>query len=473
MVKTIPFSESKSISEKDLEEAKLSSNVYREAGVNPVIISVVLPTFNNGSEEYIETMQMVIRKLSKLIDRGAIDEIVIVDGSRDSKGMPDFEFMRYLLALCVNECTTFKREVDFVRSMPEGKQKSMEGRFDFSIRFLSQLDPLLHKIFLNHKLLTEDEIETLKKGKGAGLWYSIPVTYGNIICFVDSDIKSFRKFYVEALCKPILDGWHANSTTYKCNPDIVFTKATYVRKNVKKDGFHFGGRLARIGMIPLFRALKKMNEFSGLDEIGYPVSGECAFSIDALKEIQFSNGYDIETSVLCQLHENFGMDKIAQVDLGVYQHIPGDDDHVKAMMEEASSALKFWAQKYKKDIDIDTLCELYSKEAKDIIPEFVKKASEYKDFVYTKEDAKVDEERAIEFTGILKAAWNRDSEPKLLHAWRDIAKKTNLENGYSYQNLKLSLRQRINKFTSGVIFSSIYVDRSKQIIEDYAEAHGP
>ncbi len=470
-MKTVGVEEAEEVSADDLEKLKLECQVYQESGTNPAVISVVLPTFNNGSDEYIETMQMILRKISKLIDRGAIDELVIVDGSRDEKGLPDYDFIKYMLALCIKHCKTFKSEVEFVSNMPEGKQKSMEGRFDFSVRFLSQLDPLLHSIFLKHKLLTKAEVEFLNKGKGAGLWYSIPVTYGNVICFVDSDIKSFRKFYISSLCKPILDSWNSDCKSGNCDPGILFTKAVYTRKNDTQSGAKFGGRLERVGMAPLFRSLAKMKHFKGLEEFRYHVSGECAFYIETLKDIQFSNGYDIETSILCQLHNQVGMDKLAQVDFGIYQHMPGGEDHVKDMMKEASSALNYWMKKYGMHADIDKLSKEYAKEAYEMLQEYWNKALSMEGFIYDSKDRQADAKRIDEFKEILKEAWKKSETPKLLHPWKDLEEKANKEEAYSYQNLKLSLRKRINKFTSNIILSSIYVDKSDDIIQKYSGGH--
>jgi len=39
--------------------------------------------------------------------------------------------------------------------------------------------------------------------------------------------------------------------------------------------------------------------------------------------------------------------------------------------------------------------------------------------------------------------------------------------------LKLALRKRINKLTSSMILSSIYVDKTDDIIQKYSGVHGP
>jgi glycosyltransferase involved in cell wall biosynthesis len=462
----IPPQDAEDATESEIEELKLKCKVYQESGVIPATISVVLPTFNNGSDEYISTMVGVLRKISKLIDRGAVDELIIVDGSRDDKGLPDAEFIKFMLALCIKHCKTFNNEVNFIRSLPEGKFRAMEGRFDFSVRFLSQLDPLLHKIFLDHELLTESEIEFLKRGKGAGLWYSVPVSYGNILCFVDSDIRSFRKFYISSLVKPILESWDFEDKSPKCKSGIVFTKAVYHRENSGKEK-RFGGRLERMGGRPLFNALAKNDAFKGLEDIRYHMSGECAFTIDALKSIQFSNGYDIETSILCQLWEQFGMSRIAQVDLGTYIHIPGDEDHVMDMMSEVSSALRYWCKKYKIDVDIEKLSKDYEIEAEKLLDVYAGDAKRLDKYVYGAHERFEDEARIPKFKEILKREWEIARMPKLLHSWKDIEDSANMLNDYSYMNLKTSLRKRINKFTSNMILSSIYIDRKDDIINKY------
>lgn len=472
-MKSVSILEVRETTDKEVEKLKLEKLVYEESGTNPVIVSVVLPTFNNGAKDYYETLKMILKEIGSLIDAGAIDELVIADGSRDKDGNPDYDFIRFMLALCVKHCKTFSDEVKFVTSMPDVKQRSMQGRFDFSVRFLSQLDPLLHKIFLDRGVLTESEVEFLKKGKGAGLWYSVPVTYGHIICFVDSDIRSFKQFYVTSLCRPILDTWHADQKTREISPGIVFTKAVYTRKTETEDGPMLGGRLARICAAPLFRTLAKMGKFEGLEEIEYHTSGECAFSLNALKTIQFTNGYDIETSVLCQVWKNFGMDKVAQVDLGLYQHIPGSEEHVEEMMKEFVTSLRYWSEKYGIEIDIGRLARDYEREGYKMVEEQAVRAAGIEGIGYSGKGSEMDKKRLKTFLGILKEYWRKSGTPKLLKPWSLVESDTNLDPEYSYQSLKLSLRKRINKLTSGMILSSIYIDKSDDIIQKYTGVHRP
>jgi hypothetical protein len=305
------------------------------------------------------------------------------------------------------------------------------------------------------------------------MWYSVPVTYGNIICFFDSDIRSFQKFYVTSLCKPILESWNSDTKTHTQNPDIIFSKAVYTRKTERPEGATLGGRVSRIVALPAFRALAKMGFFKGLEEIEYPLSGECAFSLDALKGIRFSNGYDIETSVLCQLWKDFGMDKTALVDFGLYEHIPGGEEHIRKMMLDFASALKYWSEKYNMNINPKTLAESYENEAHKMFAERATRASKLADVQYGDQERAADEKRLKEFFDILKQYWDKAGLPKLLTSWREIEESTNVDPVYSYQELKLSLRKRINKLTSDIILSYIYVDKTDDIIKKYSGIHGP
>lgn len=477
MVAEIGYHKPKQIQIREIERLKLENFVVDESGKRPVVISVVMPTFNKHDKEYNRTVLEMIDILGNLIDNGIIDEVVIAEGSRTNENKPDTEFMEFLLAAAVKYCRTFDREVDLVRLMPEGKQKALQGRYDFSFRILNQLDPELHKIYLKHRILTDEELEFLKSGKGANLWFSVPVTYGDIVCFIDSDIMSFKKHYVKGLCRPILQGWNSGSKVDEDSSSIVFTKATYIRQHKVPHGFRIGGRLSRLFGVPIFNLLAGKGIFSGLDSISYPFSGECALTRRALGELQFSNGYDIELSILCQLWKKYGMEKVSQYDFGFFRHIPGDDKHIEDMLLEISMALFYWIRTYgleDKIEDIDRLLDEYEKTAVNMLGVYEDIARENPSRIrYSPEDRKLDMERISKYKKIVREGYERSKsqKPKLLKPWADIRRQMDLQVGYSYPNLKTSLQTRVNRFTSETILSyvRIYVDRSMQIINKFIE----
>lgn len=465
----------KQIKIREIEKLKNKNYVTDESGKRPIAISVVMPTFNKNNKTYNRTVLNIIKELGGLIDTGVIDEVVIAEGSRTEDGKPDFGFMEFLLAAAMKSSRTFAREVEFVRSMPEGKQKALQGRYDFSFRILNQVDPDLHRIYLKHKILTDEEIETVKEGKGGNIWFSVPVTYGDIICFIDSDIISFKKHYIKGLCRPILRGWNSECTVDEMMSDVVFTKATYIRQHKVPGGYTLGGRLSRLFGVPVLNLLARKGILSGLDTISYPFSGECAITRRKLNELQFSNGYDIEISVLCQLWDTCGIDRIAQYDFGLFRHIPGDEKHVEDMLLEVSMALFYWIKRYGLEEgmgDIDELLGEYRETALEMIKvygETVKTVST--DMVYDDRYMETDKQRIARYSEIIGEGYtlSRTKKPRLLKPWNNIKKQMDSTTGYSYQNLKAVLQNRVNKFTSNTILTYIrvYVDHSSEIIREF------
>ncbi|MBN2015180.1 MAG: hypothetical protein JW778_08370 [Candidatus Altiarchaeota archaeon] len=459
---------------KEIERLKLENYVVDESGKRPIVISVVMPTFNKHDKTYNRTVHNIIDELGSLIDAGVVDEVVIAEGSRTPEGKPDFDFMEFLLACAIRASKTFEREVEFVRSLPEGKQRALQGRYDFSFRILNQVDQELHSIYVRNKILTEEELENLKQGKGANMWFSVPVTYGDIICFIDSDIVSFKKHYVKGLCRPILQGWYSGEGVGGDRSSILYTKATYVRRHKTDGKYTLGGRVSRLFGIPMFNLLAKHGIFNGLDSLSYPFSGECAITRRKLNELQFSNGYDIEISILCQLWKNYGIERIAQYDCGVFQHLPGGEKHADDMLREISMAMFYWIREYGLENrlpDMETLLEEYEKTANDMLSVYEKIVEENPPITYDEGDRRRDRDRIDRYKKIIIEGYelSKTNKPKLLRPWSDIKKQMDSRIGYSYHGLKAVLQNRVNKFTSNTILSyiRIYIDLSEEIIDRF------
>ncbi|MFH1403313.1 MAG: hypothetical protein ABIH11_03485 [Candidatus Altiarchaeota archaeon] len=468
----------KRLQSRQIEALKLKKKVRDDSGDRPVMISVVIPTFNKKDPKYNRALYKVLSECCQLIDKGAIDEILIAEGSRLEDGTPDYDFMEYILAVAMRYCKTFKNEVLFVQGMPEGKQKAMQGRYDFCVRILSQVDPQMHQVFLDHKILSMEEIEFLRGGKGANMWFSIPVTYGDIICFVDSDIVSFNDSYVKGLVKPILDGWGVENKSNR-KSSIVFSKATYKRQHKIKGGYKLGGRLTRLAARPLFKVLAKRGIMEGLEGFRYPFSGECAFTRDIVNEIKFSNSYDIETSVLCQLWKKVGVDMLSQADFGYFRHLPGDEEHATNMLGEISKAFHYWVRKYDFEDrigDIDEFMEDYEKTAKGMLKEYKMWATKSRGKVkYRKQEVEDDMERIERYKRVIREGLQspKSYKPKLLKPWIEVKEYMDQKRGYSYKDLKATLQQRVNMFTSDTILTKIHIqiDRTTEIIEAYCDVY--
>lgn len=150
----------------------------------------------------------------------------------------------------------------------------------------------------------EDEILTnagIKKGKGEALWKSLAVLKGDLIIWIDSDIKNIHPRFVYGLIGPLLT-----------RQDIHFVKAYYKRpikigESFKKTG---GGRVTELAVRPLFNLFYK--QLTGFVQ---PLSGEFGGRRSLLESIPFYTGYAVETGLLIEIERRYGLDVMAQVDL--------------------------------------------------------------------------------------------------------------------------------------------------------------
>jgi glucosyl-3-phosphoglycerate synthase len=138
-------------------------------------------------------------------------------------------------------------------------------------------------------------------GKGDALWRSLHILTGDIIVWIDSDIRNFKPRFIYALVGPILD-----------NPEIQFVKAFYQRPlktgaRVMSTG---GGRVTELVARPLLSLFYP--ELSGLIQ---PLSGEYAGERKLLESTPFFSGYGVEIVMLIDIFNRFGINAIGQVDL--------------------------------------------------------------------------------------------------------------------------------------------------------------
>ncbi len=140
------------------------------------------------------------------------------------------------------------------------------------------------------------------KGKGENLWKALYITKGDIIVYIDADIKNIHHRFAYGLIGPLL-----------LYDNIKYAKAFYDRpisigKNkIRPTG---GGRVTELVIRPLFSLF-----FPELTQIIQPLSGEYAGFRELFEKIPFPIGYGVETSMILDIYEKWGLDVIAQVDL--------------------------------------------------------------------------------------------------------------------------------------------------------------
>ncbi|MDA0632096.1 glucosyl-3-phosphoglycerate synthase [Nonomuraea sp. MCN248] len=141
-------------------------------------------------------------------------------------------------------------------------------------------------------------------GKGEALWKSLAVTSGDIVAFVDADIRGFRSSLVSGLLGPLLtDG------------TVAYAKGCYDRP---LDGVsNGGGRVTELVARPLINL--HWPELAGFVQ---PLAGEYAGRRTALERVPFLTRYGVEFGLLVDLLDLAGLDAFAQVDLGSREHAP-------------------------------------------------------------------------------------------------------------------------------------------------------
>ncbi|WP_329325931.1 glucosyl-3-phosphoglycerate synthase [[Kitasatospora] papulosa] len=139
-------------------------------------------------------------------------------------------------------------------------------------------------------------------GKGEVLWRSLLVTTGEIVCFVDADLKDFSADFVSGIVGPLLT-----------DPQVQFVKAMYDRPLGDTAGQ--GGRVTELVARPLLNL-----HWPRLAGFVQPLGGEYAVRRSLLERLPFPVGYGVELGLLVDALHTVGLDALAQVDVGVRRH---------------------------------------------------------------------------------------------------------------------------------------------------------
>ncbi|MCF3124688.1 glucosyl-3-phosphoglycerate synthase [Streptomyces arenae] len=164
------------------------------------------------------------------------------------------------------------------------------------------------------KVVHRDEILprlTPVPGKGEVLWRSLLVTGGDVVAFVDADLKEFSADFVAGIVGPLLT-----------DPDVDFVKAMYDRPlGAEFDapgagrGAGQGGRVTELMARPLLNM-----HWPRLAGFVQPLGGEYAARRSLLERLPFPVGYGVELGLLVDALHTVGLDALAQVDVGVRRH---------------------------------------------------------------------------------------------------------------------------------------------------------
>ncbi|MCA1655163.1 MAG: glucosyl-3-phosphoglycerate synthase [Pseudonocardiaceae bacterium] len=143
-------------------------------------------------------------------------------------------------------------------------------------------------------------------GKGEALWKGLAASTGDLVAFVDGDLRGFSPQFVTGLFGPLLT-----------EPDVSYVKGFYRRPleqntDVEADG---GGRVTELLARPLLNLY--WPELAGVVQ---PLAGEYAGRREVLVRLPFVAHYGVEVGHLVDVLGLCGLDALAQVDLGVRRH---------------------------------------------------------------------------------------------------------------------------------------------------------
>jgi len=148
--------------------------------------------------------------------------------------------------------------------------------------------------------------EGQQRGKGENLWKALYLLEGDIIVYIDADIKNIHPRFVYGLLGPLIQ-----------DREVHYVKAFYDRPIAYSGVLRptGGGRVTEILIRPLFSLF-----YPELAAILQPLSGEYAGRRSILEQISFPVGYGVETAMLIDIYQRGGLYAFAQTDLDQRVH---------------------------------------------------------------------------------------------------------------------------------------------------------
>ncbi len=151
-------------------------------------------------------------------------------------------------------------------------------------------------------------------GKGWAVWQGVGVATksSEVVALFDADIRTFNTFYPARMLHPLLD---------KSN-GISYVKAFYSRLSLENNALQ--GRATRLFVGPLLASLEQLVGnvpfLQYLQSFRYPLAGEFAFTRDLAMNLRIPCDWGLEIGLLSEVYKNVRISRIAQVDLGLFDH---------------------------------------------------------------------------------------------------------------------------------------------------------
>ena len=142
-------------------------------------------------------------------------------------------------------------------------------------------------------------------GKGEALWKSQFVTSADVVAFIDADLTEWGTHFILGVVGPLL-----------AHPRVALCRGFYDRVlDIDGDVTLEGGRVTELVARPWLTLFRPE-----LGAIVQPLAGEWAIRRNVFKQLRVPIGYGVEFSTLLDVYDEWGIDGIAQVDLGRRAH---------------------------------------------------------------------------------------------------------------------------------------------------------
>lgn len=247
------------------------------------------------------------------------------------------------LSLILDELT----KVPYLSEIVIGLDQANKKQFEHAKEFFSRL-PQPHKIIWNDGPRILKVMEPLKKlgltppepGKGKNVWgcfgYILASEKAEVVGLHDCDIKTYNRELLARLMYPV-----AHPTF-----NFVFSKGYYARYAKGK----MNGRVARLLVTPLLRTLETVlgpdDLLTYLDSFRYPLAGEFALDVNALKDLRIPSDWGLEIGILAEIRRNYSTRRVCQVEVAdQYDH-----KHQKVSFDDADLGLSRMSQDIAKSL---------------------------------------------------------------------------------------------------------------------------
>ena len=238
-------------------------------------------------------------------------------------------------------------KVPYLSEIVIGLDRATKEEYQKALKFFSRL-PQNHVVLWNDgerlkKLdsrLKKQELEPKQLGKGRNVWFCLGYVMASgeakSVALHDCDITTYKRDLLARLIYPV-----ANP-----NFNYQFCKGYYSR--VANGSIN--GRVCRLLVTPLLRALKKMYPTESfveyLDSYRYALAGEFSLRTDVINDIRIPSDWGLEIGVLAEMNRNYSTNRLCQVDIAdQYDHkhqdlsLDNDDAGLSKMSIDISKAI--------------------------------------------------------------------------------------------------------------------------------------